>query len=228
MSDIANYLRTVRHHLAKDLRLEWRSRDAIAGMLFFSLLVVVLFSFAFDPTAAVSRQIAGGILWVAILFASVTALNQTWTRELRNHVLDAQRLAPAPASALLMGKTLANFLLVTAIQLLLAPLFIIFYNLHALGQAWLLLIILPLGTWALVMNGTFFAALGLRTRNRELLLPLVLFPISIPALLAMVQATTGVLLGDPDPILWMKLLAGYCIIFTTVCILMFETVLAAE
>ena len=223
-----NYARTVLHHLAKDLRLEWRSRDAIAGMLFFSLLVVVLFSFAFDPTAAVSRQIAGGILWVAMLFASVTALNQTWTRELRNHVLDAQRLVPEPASALLLGKALANFLLVTAIQIVLAPLFIVFYNLHALGQAWLLLLILPLGTWALVMNGTFFAALGLRTRNRELLLPLVLFPISIPALLAMVQATTGILTGETDPLLWMKLLAGYCIIFTTVCILLFETVLAAE
>jgi heme exporter protein B len=223
-----NYIRTVLHHLAKDLRLEWRSRDAIAGMLFFSLLVVVLFSFAFDPTAAVSRQIAGGILWVAMLFASVTALNQTWTRELRNHVLDAQRLAPAPASALLLGKTLANFLLVTAIQIVLAPLFIVFYNLHALGSVWMLWLILPLGTWALVMNGTFFAALGLRTRNRELLLPLVLFPISIPALLAMVQATTGVLGGEIDPVLWMKLLAGYCIIFTTVCILLFETVLAAE
>lgn len=223
-----SYLRTVLHHLAKDLRLEWRSRDSIAGMLFFSLLVVVLFSFAFDPTAAVSRQIAGGILWVAMLFASVTALNQTWTRELRNHVLDAQRLAPVPASALLLGKTLANFLLVTAIQIVLAPLFIVFYNLHALGQAWLLLLILPLGSWALVMNGTFFAALGLRTRNRELLLPLVLFPISIPALLAMVQATTGVLTGEIDPLLWIKLLAGYCIIFTTVCILLFETVLAAE
>jgi heme exporter protein B len=223
-----NYVRTVLHHLAKDLRLEWRSRDAIAGMLFFSLLVVVLFSFAFDPTSAVSRQIAGGILWVAMLFASVTALNQTWTRELRNHVLDAQRLVPAPASALLLGKALANFLLVTAIQIVLAPLFIVFYNLHALGQAWLLLLILPLGSWALVMNGTFFAALGLRTRNRELLLPLVLFPVSIPALLAMVQATTGVLTGEVDPILWMKLLAGYCIIFTTVCILLFETILAAE
>ena len=223
-----SYLRTVLHHLKKDLRLELRSRDAIAGMLFFSLLVVVLFSFAFDPTAAVSRMIAGGILWVAMLFASVTALNQTWTRELRNHVLDAQRLAPAPASALLLGKVLANFLLVTLIQIILAPLFIIFYNLHALGQVWLLLLILPLGTWALVMNGTFFAALGLRTRNRELLLPLVLFPISIPALLAMVQATTGVLLGDPDPGLWIKLLAGYCVIFTTACVLLFETILAAE
>lgn len=222
------YLRFVWLHLAKDLRLEWRSRDAINGMLFFSLLVVVLFSFAFDPTAAVSRQIAGGILWVALLFASTTALNQTWTRELRNQGLDAQRLAPAPASALLLGKTLANFLFVTVIQIILAPLFIIFYNLHALGQGWLLFLVLPLGTWALVMNGTFFAALGLRTRNRELMLPLILFPLSIPALLSMVQATTGILVGDPDPVLWIKLLAGYCIIFTVVCLLMFETVLAAE
>ncbi|HEY0308499.1 MAG TPA: heme exporter protein CcmB [Acidobacteriaceae bacterium] len=222
------YARFVLHHLMKDLRLEWRSRDAINGMLFFSLLVVVLFSFAFDPTAAVSRQIAGGILWVALLFASTTALNQTWTRELRNQGLDAQRLSPAPASALLLGKTLANFLFVTVIQIILAPLFIVFYNLHALGQGWLLLLVLPLGTWALVMNGTFFAALGLRTRNRELMLPLILFPISIPALLSMVQATTGILVGDPDPVLWIKLLAGYCIIFTVVCLLMFETVLAAE
>jgi len=223
-----SYLRFVLLHLAKDLRLEWRSRDAINGMLFFSLLVVVLFSFAFDPTAAVSREIAGGILWVAMLFASTTALNQTWSRELRHHSLDAQRLSPAPASALLLGKVIANFLFVTAIQIILAPLFIVFYNLHALGQGWLLFAVLPLGTWALVMNGTFFAALGLRTRNRELMLPLLLFPISIPALLAMVQATTGILTGDPDPILWIKLLAGYCVIFTIVCLLLFETVLAAD
>jgi heme exporter protein B len=223
-----NYIRTVLHHLAKDLRLEWRSRDVMVGMLFFSLLVVVLFSLAFDPTMAVSRQITGGILWVAILFASVTALNQTWTRELRNHVLDAQRMAPTPASALLLGKVLANFIFVSSVQLILALLFIIFYNLHSLGQTWLLLIILPLGTWALVMNGTFFAALGLRTRSRELMLPLILLPISLPALLAMVQATTGVLTGEADPLLWIKMLAGYCIIFTTVCVLLFETVLAAE
>ena len=74
-----SYARIVWAHLAKDLRLEWRSKDAINGMLFFSLLVVVLFSFAFDPTMAASRRIAGGILWVALLFASTTALNQTWT-----------------------------------------------------------------------------------------------------------------------------------------------------
>ena len=223
-----SYARIVWAHLAKDLRLEWRSKDAINGMLFFSLLVVVLFSFAFDPTMAVSRQIAGGILWVALLFASTTALNQTWTRELRHQVLDAQRMAPSPASALFLAKVLANFLFVTMIQVVLGPLFIIFYNLHALGQGWWMALVMPLGTLALVVNGTFFAALSLRTRNREMLLPLILFPVSIPALLAMVQSTSAILTGESDPGLWINMLAGYDIIFMTLCLLMFETILNAE
>ena len=222
------FARHVLAHLRKDLRLEWRSRDSITGMLFFSLLVVVVFSLAFDPTAAVSRQIAGGILWVALLFAAVTALNQSWTREQRNRVLDAQRMAPSPASALFLGKALANLLFVVLVEIVLAPLFIVFYNLHALGQGWLLWIVMPLGTWALVCNGTFFAALGLRTRNRELLLPLILFPISLPALLGMVQATTAILTGEFDPSVWVRLLLAYNLAFTTACLLLFDTVLNAE
>ena len=222
------FLRHTLAHFRKDLRLEWRSRDALTGMLFFSLLVVIVFSFAFDPTAAVSRQISGGILWMVLLFAAVTALNQSWLREQRNHVLDAQRMAPSSPAALFFGKALANMAFVTAVEVILAPLFAIFYNLHPLGQAWLLLLVLPLGTWALIINGTFFAALGLRTRNRELMLPLVLFPISIPALLAMVQATTNILTGDLEPNLWLKLLTGYDVIFTTISLLLFETILNAE
>jgi heme exporter protein B len=225
-----SYFGYVLCHLRKDLQLEWRSRDSINGMLFFALLVVVVFSIAFDPTAnpTMARQIAGGILWVALLFASVTALNQAWTREQRNRVLDAQRMAPSPPSALFLGKALANLLFVTIIELVLAPLFIVFYNLHALGQGWLLWLVMPLGTWALVCNGTFFAALGLRTRNRELLLPLILFPVSIPALLGMVQATTAILSGEFEPGPWIRLLVAYNIAFTTVCLLLFETVLGAE
>ncbi len=227
------YFHHVLGHLRKDLRLEWRGRDAINAMLFFSLLVVAIFSLAFDPTSypTTTRQIAGGVLWVAILFSSVTALNQSWTREQRNQVLDAQRLAPSPASALFLGKALANMVFVTAVEAILAPIFIVFYNLHALGNVALLALILPLGTWALVVNGTFFAALGLRARSRELLLPLLLFPISIPALLAMVQATTGIITNDLDPIqinLWIKQLAAYDLIYTTLCILLFETILHAE
>jgi heme exporter protein B len=122
-------------------------------------------------------------------------------------------------------------LFVLAVEVVLAPVFIVFFNLHVLGNMWLLILILPLGTWALVVNGTFFAALGLRARNRELLLPLLLLPISLPALLAMVQGTTGILTADLDSIqigTWIKQLAGYDIIFTTVCILLFETVFSAE
>ncbi len=222
------FLRHTLTHLRKDLRLEWRSRDSITGMLFFSLLVVVVFSLAFDPTAAVSRQIAGGILWIVLLFAAVTALNQSWTREQRNHVLDAHRLAPSSPAALFLGKALANFIFVTVVELMLAPLFTVFYNLRVLGEGWLLLLVLPLGTWALVANGTFFAALGLRTRNREMMLPLILFPISIPALLAMIQATTAILTGEFEPKLWIQLLIGYDIAFTTVCLLLFEVILNAE
>ncbi len=223
-----SYARIVWAHLAKDLRLEWRSKDAINGMLFFSLLVVVLFSFAFDPTMAVSRQIAGGILWVALLFASPTALHQPWTRELRHQVLDAQRMAPSPASALFLAKVLANFLFVTMIQVVLGPLFIIFYNLHALGQGWWMVVVLPLGTLALVVNGTFFAALSLRTRNREMLLPLILFPVSIPALLAMVQSTSAMLTGESEPGLWINMGAVYDLIFVPGGLLMFEPLLTAE
>ncbi|WP_263368535.1 heme exporter protein CcmB [Edaphobacter bradus] len=227
------YLSQILQHLRKDLRLEWRSRDSVNGMLFFVLLVVVVFSIAFDPAGypTTTRQISGGILWVGLLFASITALNQSWTREQRNQVLEAQRMAPSAASALFLGKALANMFFVLIVEAVLAPIFIVFFNLHVLGNAWLLAIILPLGTWALVVNGTFFAALGLRARNRELLLPLILLPISLPAILMMVQATTGVITAELDPIYirtWITQLAGYDVIYTTVCILLFETVLNAE
>jgi heme exporter protein B len=215
-------------HLVKDLRIEWRSKEAINSMLFFALLVVVLFSLAFDPRGSFAREIAGGVLSVATLFASSSALNQAWAREIRHQVLDAQRMAPSSGAALFLSKALANFLFVTIVQVILAPVFLIFYNLQVVGNGWLLALVLPLGTWALVANGTFFAALSIRSRNRELLLPLILFPIFIPALLAMVQSTGSILTGDSAPDLWIKLLLGYDIIFTTVCLLLFDTVLHAE
>jgi heme exporter protein B len=225
-----SYASVVWMHLRKDLRLEWRTKNGLYGMLFYSLLVVVVFAIAFDPTAfpMIARQISGGLMSVAVLFAAMTALNQSWSRELQNGVLDAHRLSPAPVSALFVGKSLANFAMVTLVELALSLVFTLFYNLHPLGQAWKLLLILPLGTWALVVNGTFFAALSLRTRNRDTLLPLVLLPVSIPALLAMIQATTAVLTGEFEPALWLKLLVVYDVVFTTVCVLLFETILGNE
>jgi heme exporter protein B len=214
--------------LAKDIRLEWRSKDAINSMLFFALLVVVVFSFSFDPLAEESRQIAGGLVWVSFLFAAVVALNQTWAREIRNQVLDAYRVSPAPANSLFLAKAIGNFIFVAVLEALMTPLFIMFYKLRALGPAWQLIPIAALGTWALVVNGTFFAAMSLRTRAREIMLPLLLFPISIPALLALVRATTAILTGEESAKFWIVLLVAYDVVFTTGCLLLFETVLDAE
>lgn len=224
------YLRTVWLHLRKDLRLEWRNRDAVAGMLFFTLLVAVVFAMAFDPTGfpTLARQMSGGLLWVGLLFAATTALNISWDRERRNQVLDAHRMASSAPSALFLGKALANLVFVCVVEAVLAPVFTVFFNLHPLGEVKWLLVILPLGTWAIVVNGTFFAALGIRKENRALMLPAVLFPVSIPALLGVVQATTGVITGEVEPQLWIRMLLGFDVIFTTACILLFGTVLNAE
>ncbi len=214
--------------LAKDLRLEWRSKDAINSMLFFALLVVVIFSFGFELSAEESRRIAGGLVWVALLFAAVVALNQTWARELRNQVLDAYRVSPAPAESLFLAKAVGNFVFVILLEAVMAPLFVVFYNLRSLGPPYQLAIASVLGTWALVVNGTFFAAMSIRTRSREVMLPLLLFPISIPALLAMVAATTGVLTGESSPYLPLVFLGVYDIVFTIIGFFLFETVLHAE
>jgi heme exporter protein B len=218
----------LRATLAKDLRLEWRSKDAVNSMLFFALLVVVIFSFSFDLTAEESRRIAGGLMWVALLFAAVVALNQTWARELRNQALDAYRVSPAPPEALFIAKTVGNFIYVVLLEALMAPLFVVFYNLRAVGPAYQLVLAFSLGSWALVSNGTFFAAMSIRTRSREVMLPLLLFPISIPALLAMVSATSTVLTGEGDAHLSLVFLAVYDVVFTIVGLFLFETVLQAE
>ena len=198
------------------------------SMLFFSGLVVVLFSIAFDPRGEFSQQIAGGVLCVATMFASVSAPQSGVGT--RNPAPGNGRaaMAPTPGAELFLAKVLANFLFVTIIQIILAPFFLIFYNLRIAGQAWQLALVLPLGTWALVGNGVFFAALAMSSRNRELLLSIILFPIFIPALLAMVQATTSILTGDSDPSLWIKMLLGYDIIFTTASLLLFDVVFHAE
>jgi len=117
---------------------------------------------------------------------------------------------------------------VSVLEALMTPLFIIFYNLRALGPVWQLIPVAVLGTWALVVNGTFFAAMSLRTRSREIMLPLLLFPISIPALLAMVEATSAILTGEVSAKFWIVLLVAYDVVFTTGCLLLFETVLHAE
>jgi heme exporter protein B len=131
-------------------------------------------------------------------------------------------------NGLFLAKVLGNFIFVSILEALMTPLFIVFYNLRALGPAWQLIPLAILGTWALVVNGTFFAAMSLRTRSREIMLPLLLFPISIPALMGMVQATTAILTGENSARFWIVLLLTYDVVFTTACLALFEAVLHAE
>jgi heme exporter protein B len=129
---------------------------------------------------------------------------------------------------LFIAKAVGNFLFVAVLEALMTPLFIMFYKLRPLGPGWQLIPIALLGTWALVVNGTFFAAISLRTRAREIMLPLLLFPLSIPALLGMVNATTAVLTGEESARFWIALLVAYDVVFTTASLLLFEFVLEAE
>ncbi len=127
-----------------------------------------------------------------------------------------------------IAKALGNFIFVSVLEALMVPLFVIFYNLHVMGPAWQLIPVALLGTWALVVNGTFFAAMSVRTRSREIMLPLLLFPISIPAVIAMVAATTSILTGEESARFYIVLLLTYDVVFTTACLALFETILHAE
>ncbi len=219
------YWRVTLRIAAKDLLSEARTRDAFNAMLFFALLVIVLFSFSFQPTTDAERRMAGGLLWVAFLFAGLIVLDRSFLRERINECLDALRLSPAPPSAIFLGKCVANFLFVLGAEGVVLPLFLIFFDLSIRGAAEGAVLVLLLGTWALVVNGTFFAAMTAHLRSREVMLPLVLVPISVPALIAVVEASASLLLGG-DPIgAWLQMLAGFDLIYTTLSLVLFKTIL---
>lgn len=210
---------------AKDLLSEARTRETLNAMLFFALLVLLLFSFSFQPASDEERRMAAGVLWIAVLFAGLSVLDRSFGRERVNECLDALRLTPAQASALFLGKCVANFLFLLLAEAILIPLFLVFFDLSFRGglNAWLPALLL--GTWALVINGTFFAAMTTNLRSRELLLPLLLLPISVPALIAVIEATVVALLGEGTLRVWMQMLIAFDLIYTTLALLLFETVL---
>lgn len=209
----------------KDLLAELRSKEVFNPMLFFGLMVIVLFSFSFEPSAEETRRIGGGLLWMAFLFAGLLAMNQSFPRETADRTLHGLRLAPVPASALFAGKFAANLVFVLLAELILVPLFAVFFNFPVLPVAGPLLLLLVLGTWGLVATGTFFSALTLHTRMRELMLPLLLLPIAVPQMIALVEATAELFREQTMASLWFKMLVGYDVIFTTLALLLFGFIL---
>ena len=202
--------------LTKELRLEFRTRELLSATVIFALVVVVLFSFAFDPTSAESRRYGPGLLWIAFLFAGSLMLNPSFAREQANDTLDALRMAPVSSFAILSGKMLANFIFMSLAELVLVPVFAVLYNLSLAGVLARLILVLALGTGGLVITGTVFSAISAHARMRELLLPLLLLPLLAPLLIAAVEATAP-LLTEPPALdrTWVAFLAGFDIVFLT-------------
>lgn len=202
--------------LAKELRLEFRTRELLTGTVIFVLVVIVLFSFAFDPTAADSRRYGPGLLWIAFLFAGSLMLHPSFAREQTNQTLDALRMAPISAFAILLGKMLANFVFLAIAEVVLVPVFAVLYNVSLTAVAGRLALVLALGTLGLVITGTVFSAVSAHARMRELLLPLLLLPILAPLLIAAVEATASLFAEQPalDPT-WLTFLGGFDIVFLT-------------
>jgi heme exporter protein B len=202
--------------LAKELRLEFRTRELLNATVVFALIVVVLFSFAFDPTVADSRRYGPGLLWIAFLFAGSLMLHPSFAREQSNDTLDALRMAPVSSFAILLGKMLANFIFLSLAEVVLVPVFAVLYNVSLAGIVGRLILVLVLGTFGLIVTGTVFSAISAHARMRELLLPLLLLPILAPLLVAAVEATASLLSEQPAlDRAWLAFLAGFDIVFLT-------------
>jgi heme exporter protein B len=223
-----HFVRQVLVVTMKDLRAELRTKEAVNASFAFALVILLLFSFAFDPSEEQTREIAGGLLWIVFAFAGTLVLNRSFARELGNDCLDALISAPVSGATLFLGKALANFCLVLAVELVSLPVFGIFYNVRWTRQLPQLLLVIVLATWGLTVIGTIFSAMTVNIRLREVMLPMLIYPIMVPALMGAMRLTTELVAGTPigpETESWLKMIVGFDVIFTAVSLVLVETVL---
>ncbi len=182
--------------LRKELLVEWRDRSRVAGIFFFGLAVILMVAFA-SPSEGILRDMAGGTLWVGILLSSTRSLDQSYATEFEHGALEAMVLWPVDLRAIFYGKALANTLLLTLVALGLLPLLIAMYDVTIRGEVASLLAFVLLGSAALAAPGTLYGLIASQARGSSVLLPLLLFPLVVPAVLAAAKGTTLVLEGDP-------------------------------
>jgi heme exporter protein B len=211
-----NSLRATFILLAKELRLEFRKRELLTATVVFSLIIIVFFNFAFDPTPAESRRFGPGLLWIAFFFATSLMVSPSFAREQVNDTLDALRMAPVPAFSILAAKMLSNLLFLLIAEAILVPAFSVLYNVSLAGILGRFVLVLLLGSVGLVATGSVFSAISAHARMRELLLPVLLLPFLTPLLIAAVSATIS--LFSPAAELdrtWVTFLVGFDIVFVT-------------
>ena len=212
----------------KDLRSEWRTKETINASLSFALAILLLFSFAFESSSEQVHEIAGGLLWLVFVFAGALILNRSFARELPNDCLEALLSSPTSGAELFFGKALANFLLLIVVEFLCLPVFGLFYNTNWTHQLPLLFSVLALGTWGITVIGTLFSAMTVNLRLRELMLPVLVYPMIIPVLIGAILLTNNLIAGgplDPENQIWFRVLVAFDVIFTLLALALVETVL---
>jgi heme exporter protein B len=210
--------------LWKDLLIELRTKETLASLLLLGLLTLLVLSFAFDPTSELRVAAAPGVLWVAVIFAGTLGMNRSLLHEREHDCMQGLLLAPVDRGTIFLAKAAGNFLFMVAAEIFVVPAFVFFFNLPFGSTVVRLAPVLLLGLLGFAAIGTLFAAVSLRTRAREVMLPLLMLPLATPLFIAGVQASAQLLGGAPLARVshWLNLLAAFDAIFLIVGWLTFE------
>ncbi len=219
------FLRAMLAVLWKDLVAEIRSRELLSAMLVFALLVIFIFNFALDLEPNIRASITSGVLWVTFIFAGTLGLNRSLAIEKDRGCLDGLLLAPVDRAAIYFGKTAANMIFMLVVAAIVLPVYSVFYNLNLFAHPGLLLVIF-LGAEGYTAIGTLLATMAVQTRTRDMLLPILLFPVVIPVLVAAVKASAGFLQSIPFEEIqpWLNLLITYDVVFTAIAFMVFDSI----
>jgi heme exporter protein B len=219
---VRGYLRVIRAIVWKDLAAELRSREMMSAMLVFALLVVIIFNFALELDVRTRENATAGVLWVTFAFAGTLGLNRSIAMEKDRGCLDGLLLAPIDRSALYFGKVMSNLLFMLAVEAVIFPLYSVLYNVNLFVPG--LLLVVFLGSWGYVAVGTLLAAMTVQTRTRDVLLPILLFPVVLPVLVPALKASDAYLQGLEMPAImpWLNLLIVYDVIFTALAFMGFD------
>lgn len=217
------FVRKVLAIVWKDIVAELRTKEIFSSMFVFALLVIIIFNFAFELKGVDIATIAPGVLWVAFVFAGVLGLNRTFIMEKDRGCMEGLMLCPVDRSAIYLGKMVGSVIFMLVVEAIVLPIFIAFFNL-SVGPS--LIPIIVLGTLGFAGVGTLFSAMAVHTRAREVMLPVLLFPIIVPLVIAAVKATGGILNGQPlaEMTNWLRLLVAFDVIFLTVSLMTFDYV----
>ena len=222
------FLRTALLVMRKDFTIEAKSREILYTTLLFALSCVLVFSIAFVKEGEPLEDAAAGILWIAVAFAGTLALGRTFERERYGETLRALLLAPAPRAAIYVGKMLGIVLLLAVVELLLVPLVAVLFHAPLFAEPLLLAALLASGTLGFSAVGALFAAMLVRARTRDVMLPILLYPMTVPVMIAGVRGTAAVLQSPADTasaVMWIVLLASFDVVFVTVALWTFEPVM---